>query len=120
MTIVTLQTPRLLLRMFRQDDIDAYARICADPEVMRFLGGAPLSRAEAWRQMAMFLGHCPSPAAQRLHDLHLIRGAQRQCQVAHLFVIDENAHVRPQRVLLVDHTETDAGVPQIEIHQQLC
>jgi len=55
--MVTLQTPRLLLRMFRQTDIDAYARICADPDVMRFLGGTPMSRGEAWRQMAMFLGH---------------------------------------------------------------
>ena len=44
--------------MFRDDDLDAYALICADPEVMRYLGdGKTLTRAEAWRQMAMIVGH---------------------------------------------------------------
>ncbi len=56
--MVTLATERLLLRMFRQDDFEAYAAICADPEVMRYLGdGKALSRWDAWRQMAMILGH---------------------------------------------------------------
>ena len=54
----TLQTGRLLLRMFREDDLEPYAAMCADPEVMRYLGdGRPLTRSEAWRQMAMILGH---------------------------------------------------------------
>ncbi len=52
-----LFTDRLELREFGADDIDAYARICADPEVMRYLHSGPLSRLEAWRQMAMFVGH---------------------------------------------------------------
>jgi len=53
-----IETGRLNLRMFREDDLDDYAEICADPEVMRFLGeGRPLSRADAWRQMAMIIGH---------------------------------------------------------------
>jgi RimJ/RimL family protein N-acetyltransferase len=57
-TIPTLTTDRLVLRPFRDDDLDAYAEICADPEVMRYLGdGKPLSRAEAWRQMAFIVGH---------------------------------------------------------------
>lgn len=57
-TIVTLTTDRLLLRPFRATDIDDYARMCADPEVMRYLGeGRPLSRGDAWRQMAMLVGH---------------------------------------------------------------
>jgi len=44
--------------MFREDDFEAYARICADPDVMRHLAsGQPLSRADAWRQMAMIIGH---------------------------------------------------------------
>ena len=53
----TLETERLLLRQWREDDFEAYARICADPEVMRFLGGKPFSRLEAWRHMAMLVGH---------------------------------------------------------------
>jgi RimJ/RimL family protein N-acetyltransferase len=54
-----LDTERLILRPFRATDIDAYADLCADPEVMEFLSadGSLLTRAEAWRQMAMFLGH---------------------------------------------------------------
>jgi RimJ/RimL family protein N-acetyltransferase len=54
----TLETERLILRMFRQDDLDAYAAITADVEVMRYLGdGKPLGRVDTWRQMAMILGH---------------------------------------------------------------
>lgn len=53
----TMETERLVLRMFRESDTDAYAEMLSDPEVMRFLGGKPLPRAEAWRNMAMVLGH---------------------------------------------------------------
>jgi RimJ/RimL family protein N-acetyltransferase len=54
----TLQTERLILRMFREDDLDEYAAMTADPEVTRHLGdGSTLARADAWRQMAMILGH---------------------------------------------------------------
>ena len=54
----SLETERLVLRMFRESDTDAYAEMVADPEVMRFLGGGqPVPRAEAWRNMAMVLGH---------------------------------------------------------------
>jgi RimJ/RimL family protein N-acetyltransferase len=56
--MITLETPRLRLRAFREEDLDAYARICADPEVMRYIGESrPLSRAETWRQMAFLVGH---------------------------------------------------------------
>jgi RimJ/RimL family protein N-acetyltransferase len=41
---VVLTTERLLLRTFRLDDLDAYAALNADPEVVRYLGGEPLSR----------------------------------------------------------------------------
>lgn len=51
-----IETERLVLRMFRESDTDAYAEMVADPEVMRFLG-KPMSRQEAWRNMAMVLGH---------------------------------------------------------------
>jgi RimJ/RimL family protein N-acetyltransferase len=52
----TLETERLILREFRESDTDAYAEMLADPKVMRFLG-KPMSRAEAWRNMAMVVGH---------------------------------------------------------------
>jgi RimJ/RimL family protein N-acetyltransferase len=56
--MVTLETDRLRLRMFRQLDLDAYAAICADPDVMRYLAdGRTLTRSEAWRQIALIIGH---------------------------------------------------------------
>ena len=58
MNEVRLETERLVLRWFRDDDFDQYKRICADPEVMRFLGdGKPMSELEAWRHMAAIMGH---------------------------------------------------------------
>ena len=54
----TIGTERLKLRPFVEADLDAYAQMCADPETMRYIGvGATLSRSDAWRSMAMFLGH---------------------------------------------------------------
>lgn len=41
---VVLTTPRLTLRTFRRDDLPHYAALNADPEVVRYLGGVPLSR----------------------------------------------------------------------------
>ena len=56
--MISLETERLILRMFREDDLDPYAAMCADPDVMRYLGdGKALTRSEAWRQMALILGH---------------------------------------------------------------
>ena len=56
--MVRLESDRLILRMFCEDDFEQYASICADPEVMRYLGeGKTLNRGEAWRQMAMLIGH---------------------------------------------------------------
>jgi len=52
-----LQTQRLVLRQPCADDIDAYAAMCADAEVMRYPSpsGEPPSRADAWRQLAIFV-----------------------------------------------------------------
>jgi RimJ/RimL family protein N-acetyltransferase len=56
--IPELTTARLRLRGFVPHDVDPYAEMMADPEVARHLGdGQPLARADAWRQLAMFVGH---------------------------------------------------------------
>ena len=58
MNIPEIETDRLRLRALRADDFDPYATMMADPDVTRYLAdGKPLSRADAWRQLAMILGH---------------------------------------------------------------
>ena len=53
-----LDTDRLRLRMFREDDLTTYLKIFSHPEVCRYLGdGNPIDRLEAWRQVAAILGH---------------------------------------------------------------
>ena len=37
-------TPRLILRTFREDGLPVYAALNAHPEVVRWLGGEPLTR----------------------------------------------------------------------------
>ncbi|MEN7550764.1 GNAT family N-acetyltransferase [Rapidithrix thailandica] len=58
MNFPILETERLRLRMWKEEDFEAYADICADPQVMQYLGkGQTLSRPEAWRHMAFLAGH---------------------------------------------------------------
>lgn len=56
--IPVLTTERLRLRPFHQSDVDDYAALYADPEVVRYLGGGgPWDPGRAWRHMAFLLGH---------------------------------------------------------------
>lgn len=55
--IPRLETDRLILRAFREEDMDAWAAVMGDSDVMTFLGGKPMARTDAWRAMAMTLGH---------------------------------------------------------------
>lgn len=54
---VQLETERLLLRQWRLDDFETYEKMCADEEIMRYIGGKTFSRIEAWRHMAYHVGH---------------------------------------------------------------
>jgi RimJ/RimL family protein N-acetyltransferase len=51
-----LETERLILRGFTDEDFGDYHATMSDPEVMRFLGAEPLGREEATRRMSMFAG----------------------------------------------------------------
>ena len=52
-----LETERLILREFRQDDFPVYEKLAADIDVMRYLGGKTMNQVEAWRHMAFMVGH---------------------------------------------------------------
>lgn len=55
--IPRLTTARLRLRAFTRDDVQPWAAICADAEVMRHIGaGGPVSADVAWRHLALHLG----------------------------------------------------------------
>lgn len=54
----TLVTPRLLLRRWQPEDLDAYAALSGDPEVMRHIGaGVPYTREQSRVSMESFRGH---------------------------------------------------------------
>ncbi len=57
--IPILETERLRLRSLRRSDIDDYAALYADREVLRYLSGGPepWDRSRSWRHMAFLLGH---------------------------------------------------------------
>lgn len=56
--IPTLETERLRLRAFRRGDIDDYAALHADPEVMRYIGET-WDRGRSWRHLAYQIGCWP-------------------------------------------------------------
>jgi RimJ/RimL family protein N-acetyltransferase len=56
--MVILETERLVLRPLQNSDIDDFARMAADPEVMKYINfGKTMNRIEAWRSMATIAGH---------------------------------------------------------------
>lgn len=55
--IPRLETERLILRGLCAEDFEPYARFMADADVTRYLTGEPVSRADAWRQIAAIIGH---------------------------------------------------------------
>ena len=51
-----LQTERLILRQWREEDFEPFADFYGDEEMARYVGG-PCSREQAWRRMAAEIGH---------------------------------------------------------------
>jgi len=54
----TIETARVYLRPFTFDDLDAFAVIGSDPDVMRYIGaGRPLSREETHTRLNAIIEH---------------------------------------------------------------
>lgn len=54
--ILKLESARLLMRQWRDEDLPAFAAMCADPQVMRYFP-APLSRLESAALIGRVRGH---------------------------------------------------------------
>lgn len=54
-----LETARLRLRGWRSDDILQYSNLVGDPDTARFITrtGKPYTSAQAWAEVAFFVGH---------------------------------------------------------------
>lgn len=52
-----IETERLSLRPYTLDDYAAYSAMCSDPEVVRYIGGQPLSPEDAWNRVLRYAGH---------------------------------------------------------------
>jgi RimJ/RimL family protein N-acetyltransferase len=55
----TLETERLTLRAFRPDDLGPLAAIWRNEEVVRHIGGQPLTREDTWRRSLAACGQWP-------------------------------------------------------------
>jgi hypothetical protein len=105
--IPTLTTERLRLRAFAAGDLDAYAAMQANPEVMRFLvDGRTHTRVEVWRIMAGFLGHYPQapPGGETDDDRANDKPAQQDQRERHKY-----ARYRNSRFQQIDRKERSAA-----------
>lgn len=58
MNVPELQTERLVMRGFRNEDLNEMAAINSDPEVTKWVGDENgLSREDTWRRIAYWVGH---------------------------------------------------------------
>ncbi|WP_223668857.1 GNAT family N-acetyltransferase [Kangiella shandongensis] len=56
--IPVIETERLILRSFRESDLEPYYEMMADPDITRYLmSSEPLSHHDAWRSAATMAGH---------------------------------------------------------------
>ena len=64
--MIMIETPRLILRRFRADDLDKLCLLYADPEVRRFFPEGTLNRAQTKEELDWHLnGHLPRTSRAR-------------------------------------------------------
>lgn len=86
-----LETERLTLRHFREDDLDAYAETMGNPEVMRHLGSDPLSREESWRRLLSGAGFWSVTGI----GVWAVERRADQCMIGHVGFFDFHRDMEP-------------------------
>lgn len=54
--VPVLRTAKLVLREHRPGDLDTYAKLWGDADVVRYIGGTALERQECWQRILRFRG----------------------------------------------------------------
>lgn len=52
-----IETPRLILRGHRRDDLGDSLAMWSHPDVTRYIGGRPSTEEEAWSRLLRYVGH---------------------------------------------------------------
>lgn len=52
-----IETERLLLRPYREDDLDDLFAMNSDPRILQYLGNKPATREETWARLLRNVGH---------------------------------------------------------------
>lgn len=55
--VPVLETPRLLLRGHRLEDLADCVAMWSDPAVVRYIGGQPFPAEEVWKRFLRYVGH---------------------------------------------------------------
>ena len=125
---VILTTPRLVLRTFRRDDLPHYAALNAHPEVFRYLGGEPLTRAHSdeiaeWAQQVYAEEGIGLLAVERREDgvflgmcgLHHQQSYPDDVEVAWRFAYEYwgNGYATEAATAWLDHGFDTLGFPRI-------
>lgn len=78
------ETDRLIVRHFTSTDLDAFAALCADPQVMRYVGdGTTLSRAEVQGWIAV----CQQKYANRGYGTSAVFEKRTGCFIGYCGVV---------------------------------
>ena len=81
--MVILETPRVTLRQFEADDLDAIAAIKSDPEVMRYIGtGEPATREQVKAMLDRWISNATYAWDEKTLQLvpQLYRAVERKAQ----------------------------------------